>query len=101
MYCKSCGSQIDDDSKYCTSCGADLTTVDYKKPQPEPQPAAQTQPASYVPQPQQIPYNSQTQPAQKSNTATTVILVILGVLLVLCVCCGLTTCGLIGSLAGA
>ncbi len=51
MFCPNCGSQIDDNSKFCASCGA--TVVEEPAPQPEPQ--AQ-QPQYQQPQYQQPQY---------------------------------------------
>lgn len=48
MYCKSCGKQIDDDSKFCQYCGTSLTlvkSVNFETAHTEPQQSPRSEPA--------------------------------------------------------
>ena len=61
MYCSNCGTQIPDDSKFCTACGTAVAVV-HAAPKAQPAPAAQPQPV-VQPQPAARP-----EPAAKTKT---------------------------------
>ena len=91
-FCPYCGSEVEQDAKFCTECGAAL-----EQQTPQPQPAAQTQPTAPQPQradgfppPPEAPYPApQPKTAKKRSKAPLIIGIVAGVLVLLAVLWGL------------
>ncbi|MCH5324249.1 MAG: zinc ribbon domain-containing protein [Eubacterium sp.] len=65
IFCTKCGTQLDDNAKFCYNCGAAVLPIEAPAPQPVPQQAPQAEFSQPVPQPvpQQAPQAQFSQPA--------------------------------------
>lgn len=70
MWCPRCGSETDESSRFCSSCGLDLTTYRQLWHHPGPVTSSQGSPTVQGPQPYQAPSAYPTHPAHQAPAYT-------------------------------